>query len=81
MTKTLQERLLYSTLSMIIAIMGFIGVRLWGQIDTNTSAIAVHTATDAAMLEQLKAINNTLEDVKDVLKELSKHEQTHRTGR
>lgn len=78
MTKDLQEKLLYGSLSIIIAIMGFIGVRLWGQIDTNTASIAVHAATDAAMLEQLKAINSTLEDVKAALKDMSQHEQRHR---
>lgn len=81
MSKDLQDRLTYGTMSVLLAIVGFIGVKLWAQVDLNTTSIHTQAVVDAAMLEQLKAINSTLVDIKDELKKVGQHEQTYRTGR
>ena len=74
----LLNRILFGGASVLLAVMGFIGMRLMAEVDANTESNHQQAVVDAAMVEQIKNLDQTLFGLKKAIEGLIEHEVEHR---
>ncbi|MHA2069885.1 MAG: hypothetical protein ACXABY_36435 [Candidatus Thorarchaeota archaeon] len=71
------SKALWGLITILIAIVGFIGVQLWAQVQTNTSHNAAQDVEDAKIVTELKSINTNIDGLRRAIEGLIAHDANH----